>query len=357
MSDRYVTGVGKHTLQMLVGLDAQADLEVTHVQPKSTGEVHASALPLAHVNQVPLRIARNLLSAAWALTGHPALTRWCPNSDWVYCPRELFVAPGRSRYALTVHDTWLLEQEKPGWKNTLKWRWLLGRALRRADLVLTVSEFTAERVKALFGTSESKIRVVGNGATHEFFDPPIGQVADIVPSLAGQSYGIAVGGLTRKKGGDHLLALAEELNQRRPELKLLVVGPVEEPFGPSTWSSNLVHVARGLSDGQLACLVSGAEFACPLSRYEGFGITLVEAMAAGTPVVASDIPPHREVAGKAAILRDPADTVALCEAIDGLLGDPAERDRLCVLGRACAAEYTWDNAVARLYDALKEFSR
>ncbi len=232
----------------------------------------------------------------------------------------------------------------------------MGKALRRADLVLTVSEFTAERVKALFGISESKIRVVGNGATHDFFDAPSGVVADIVPALAGRQYGIAVGGLTRKKGGDHLLALARALEKQQPELKLLVVGPVEEPYGNSVWPSNLVHVARGLSDKQLACLVRGAEFACPLSRYEGFGITLVEAMAAGTPVLASDIPPHREVAGQAAILRDPADTKALCAAIDGLLSDPQERERLRQLGRTCAAEYTWDKAVDRLYSALREVS-
>ncbi len=72
MSDRYLTGVGKHTLQMLAGLDAKPGVQVTHVQPVSTGDADPSAQPLAHVHRASVNIARNLLAAAWALTGYPA---------------------------------------------------------------------------------------------------------------------------------------------------------------------------------------------------------------------------------------------------------------------------------------------
>lgn len=356
LADRYLTGVGQHTLQMLCGLQQLPEVDLLHVRPHASAMREDSAAALSGLPSVELPWSGRTISAAWALVGRPLLNQWCPRADWVYCPRELYPAPGRCRYALTVHDLWPLDRGSVGLKTWLKWRWLLGRALKRANLVLTVSAYTAGRVQHYFGTSSSKIRVVGNGATPDFYCVKPELIFSTAPELAGRTYAITVGGLTHKKGGDYFLALAKVLAQERPELRLLLVGPIDPGFSSQSLPDNVIHLRRGLSGAELARLVAGAAFALSLSRYEGFGITLIEAMAAGTPVVASDIPAHQEVASGAALLIDPTDTKALSCAAGQLLDDNSSADRLRSAGRERARHYTWEKAVGRLYSALAEFS-
>jgi glycosyltransferase involved in cell wall biosynthesis len=118
----------------------------------------------------------------------------------------------------------------------------------------------------------------------------------------------------------------------------------------------LEHIERGGSDEELAQLVARARFSISLARYEGFGITLAEAMAAGTPVIASDIPAHREVAGDAALLVDGDSPTGIDAAIEALLCSESTARDLIERGFERAQQHTWDKAVDRLQAALREFS-
>jgi glycosyltransferase involved in cell wall biosynthesis len=353
LSDRYLTGVGKHAVQMICGLAAREDVSLQLLATRSSGAIEQSARALAALPLTVIGIPRRLLDLLWSSLAWPTVRFWVPQTEWLYCPRELWLPPGRCRYAVTVHDLWPLDNEQPRWRDRLRARWILRRALRRATLILAVSEFTAGRIRARFGPLDDKIRVVGNGAAAAYF-------AAFATGSAGSSsatpYAVSVGGLTCKKGGDRLLALARRWEAQGRDLKLLVVGPVDADLRSHHWPAQLEHVERGGSDEDLARLVAGAAFSISLARYEGFGITLVEAMAAGTAVIASDIPAHREVAGEAALLVDGDDPVAIDAAVENLLGSSERVAALIDRGRVRAQQHTWERSVDRLLAALREFS-
>jgi glycosyltransferase involved in cell wall biosynthesis len=353
LSDRYLTGVGKHAVQMICGLAASEDVSLRLLATRSSGAIDPSARALAALPSTVIGIPRRLLELLWNSLAWPAVRFWAPQTDWLYCPRELWLPPGTCRYAVTVHDLWLLDNEHPRWRDRLRARWVLRRALRRATVILAVSEFTAGRIRQRFGLIEDKIRVVGNGAAEAYF------AAFAARSGGGSStptYAVSVGGLTSKKGGDRLLALARRWEARGRNLKLVVVGPVDTALRSEQWPTNLEHIGRGGSDEELARLVAGAAFSISLARYEGFGITLAEAMAAGTPVIASDIPAHREVAGDAAILVDGDDHAAIDAEVERLLGSSERVAELIERARARAQQHTWEKSVARLLAAVREFS-
>ncbi|MCB1633234.1 MAG: glycosyltransferase family 4 protein [Xanthomonadales bacterium] len=352
LTDRYVTGVGKHAVEMISGLARTDGVTVELLVTSSKGAIDPSATRLKGLPLLSLAMPRRLLELTWWLLRWPRLQRWAPQADWLYCPRELWLPPGRSRYALTVHDLWSLDRPGVRWRDRWRVRRVLRPALRRADLVFTVSEFTAERLQAHFGPLAHKIRVIGNGAARAYFERAAQAVSDV--SAAEPPYLVSVGGLTEKKGGDRLLALAWRLYRRHSPLRLIVVGPVDASSQAARWPPNLEHIPRGGSDSELAELVRGARAALSLSRYEGFGITLVEAMAVGTPVIASDIPAHREVAGDASWLVDGDDSEALDVALAEVIDRRASREERCARAGARAAEYTWEKAVARLLSALRE---
>jgi glycosyltransferase involved in cell wall biosynthesis len=110
-------------------------------------------------------------------------------------------------------------------------------------------------------------------------------------------------------------------------------------------------------DADLPALYTGAElFACP-SLYEGFGLPVVEAMACGAPVVCSDIPVFREVAGDAALRVPPTDAAAMAEGIGRVLGDPALRRDLAGWGLERARRFDWDVAADRTLAVLEAAGR
>lgn len=97
-----------------------------------------------------------------------------------------------------------------------------------------------------------------------------------------------------------------------------------------------------VTDEDLPIMYSGAEAVLYTTLYEGFGLSVLEAMACGTPVVVSDIAPLRELCGDAALYAPPRDYEAFTDQILTVLSDKRERDRLSESGLARAAEYTWE---------------
>ena len=109
-----------------------------------------------------------------------------------------------------------------------------------------------------------------------------------------------------------------------------------------------------VSAGDLPALYSGAlAFAFP-SLYEGFGMPALEAMACGTPVVASNVSSLPEVVGDAGLLVDPTDEDALAGALERIAGDPALRARLRELGLARARLFSWERCAAETLEAIRQ---
>jgi glycosyltransferase involved in cell wall biosynthesis len=355
----YATGVGKHAMQVSTGIAArpgwQASLLLSSDLWKDQGRSGPSAMDALPSLRLPL--PRRALELCWRTLGTPTIDRWLDGADWLYCPKELYVPVRQARYAVTVHDVYRLEPEFRHLHrgSQWRWRWILARALREADLVLAVSGFTRDRLVDLLGVSAEKIRVIGNGVDDGFFDMAQENPSAVSP-FPNQPYVLAVGGVTHKKGGPALLAVAEALSRTAPGLRLVVTGPVAPEYAAAVQAAdNILPLARGFPNSEMQRLVRGASVALLLSEYEGFGIPALEAMAAGVPVVAARRASLPEVIGDAGVLVEPTRPSSVAAIIADLQADSTDRAALMFLGQKRAAEFRWSACVDRVCAALEEF--
>ncbi len=216
------------------------------------------------------------------------------------------------------------------------------RASRVADRIIVPSHNTARDVERVLPASCGKVCVIPDAAD-DFAAGPTGQIPPgLVPLHA--PYVFTMGNTKPHKDLPTLLAAFTTLAESRPDLHLLLAGEGDPAY---LWARLPKHVRSRarftgrVDDAQLRALYSGAAvFAFP-SRYEGFGLPPLEAMALGAPVVAASASSLPEVVGDAALLVRPGDVGAFASAIASVLDDHALRDDLVDRGRARAGELTW----------------
>jgi glycosyltransferase involved in cell wall biosynthesis len=220
--------------------------------------------------------------------------------------------------------------------------------------LLTVSSSSAADIVSDFGVSPDQLHVVPLGVNTELFQPRSNS------REPGRVMAIASAD-TPLKGVATLLKAVARLRVNR-DLELRLVAKVE-PNGPThkliaeLGISDIVHITSGLSDAELAALFASAEVACIPSLYEGFSLPAVEAMASGTPIVASRVGALPEVLGTdgaCAELVPPADVDALTGALGALLDSPEKRRSLGKAGRTRAVNvFSWEAVAAqtvRIYE-------
>jgi glycosyltransferase involved in cell wall biosynthesis len=160
-----------------------------------------------------------------------------------------------------------------------------------------------------------------------------------------------------------LLIEAFALLRRQIDAQLLIVGSrgwLDEPIFAAHARSGVGDAARfvgHLDEEDLAVLYSHAGVFVLPSLYEGFGLPVLEAMAAGAPVLTSSVSSLPEVAGDAALLVDPHDPAAIADGLRRLLGDPALADDLRTRGRARAAEFSWERTASETLALLRSIAR
>ncbi|CAM3066210.1 glycosyltransferase family 4 protein [Skermania piniformis] len=205
--------------------------------------------------------------------------------------------------------------------------------------LITVSGSSADDIVTDFGVKPEQLHTVPLGVDTDLFRP---RSAARVPGRI-----VAVASADKPlKGISHLLTAVAELRHTR-DVDLHLVARLE-PNGPTEkliaelGLADVVTASAGLTDEQLADLLASAEVACIPSLYEGFSLPAVEAMASGTPLVASRAGALPEVVGDAAELVPPGDAAALAAILRRLLGDPARRAELSAAGRRRALDrYSW----------------
>lgn len=329
------TGDETYVTQLLAGL-AETSL---------AGQVeavtrHPDLVP-AGIAAVPLRARSSELRMAWSL---PRLLRR-RRPDLAHF--QYVIPPGwHGRSVVTVHD---LSFERRGdlqpRGDRVLMRALVPPSVRRAAVVLTVSEFSKADLVDCYGTDPDRVVVTPNGVDTIF--TPDG------PRHPGAPYLLFVGALQPRK--NPVLAV-EALAALGGDLRLLLVGPHKSGLadvraavsrlGLDSRVELLGHVTRP----ELAALYRGAECFVFPSSYEGFGLPVLEAMASGTPVVAADGTALPEVAGEAAVLVPLGDPQMLA---DGVAQALADRDRLRAAGLRRAAGFTWPALTERTVAAYE----
>ncbi|HSI98429.1 MAG TPA: glycosyltransferase family 1 protein [Gaiellaceae bacterium] len=275
------------------------------------------------------------LRTAWSGLGKPATERLLGAfdvlhfSDWMFPPQRSGVR------ATTIHD--LVPLHHPEWTtartrsmHTRKYR----NAARTCDVVFVNSAFTGRDVVATLGVAEERVHVA-RPAVKEAFRAD-GPSADL-----GRPYVLTVATLEPRK---NLQTLVEAHRLLDEDLLLAVVGAEgwgEQPLLDDPRIRRLGFV----TDEELAALYRGAAAAVYPSRFEGFGIPVIEAMACGCPVVASSHPSLDEASGDAAVRTEPDDPAAMSAAIERAI---ANRDQLVAAGLEHVRRFSW-RAVGEIF--------
>ncbi|MEZ5295443.1 MAG: glycosyltransferase family 1 protein [Ilumatobacteraceae bacterium] len=336
------TGVGVAAAGTIAALDTRTDVELVPylVSGRSTPRAGHRRLPLPGI----------VASHVWSRTDHPRADRWLDAADLVHGTNYV-VPPTLVPAVVTVYDCWFLRHPDRASPVVRRAGENLRRAVRRGAWVHATSDVTARAVSELLSTD--RIRVVPLGA------PPSRDASTATPvdALRGATFVLAIGTEERRKGLPMLVEAFGLLRERHPDLHLVLAG------APGDDSHAVAAAIEGLDDdrgvvrlGVVAddvkawLLRHAAALAYP-SIDEGFGFPVLEAQAAGTPVVATAVGSIPEIAGSAAVLvHDAARSAAtFADALDGVLGGTG-RLMMIEAGYRNVQRFDWDATAADLID-------
>jgi len=340
------TGIGNYILGSLAGLvEAAGDgHEIVAFAPTSLRGRRAIPEALAGLpvdRRLRVLPFSHRFRMAWSRRGRPPVERFLGAvdvvhfSDWMYPPQA-----GGVR-ATTIHD--LVPLRFPEWV-TARTAEMHGEKYENArttcDVVFVNSEFTAGDVVELLGIPRERIVVARPGLARGF--TPAGKRTDL-----GAPYVLGVGTLEPRKNLARLV----------PAARLLDGGPLLALAGGEGWGAQPelaganVRALGFVADAELPGLYRGADVFVYPSLFEGFGIPIIEAMACGTPVVASAHPSLDEAAGDAAVRVDPEDPAAIAA---GIVEAIERRDELVARGLEHAAGFRWRSVGEALLRGYEE---
>lgn len=347
------TGVGVFARAVLEGLRARPEVEVEAFAISLRGRGRLPAVVPPGVPVVGWPFPARLARRAWLHRDKPTSRTVVGGSHELVHGPNFVVPPGGPGVAevVTVHDLTALHFPELCTPDVLQWPPLLHRAVARGAWVHTVSEAVADEVRDAFPVDPERVVAIANGITPPPA-PSVGTDAAAGRHLAGGArYVLALGTVEPRKDLPSLVAAFDALAADDPDLRLVVAGP-------DGWGAEALTTARDgarhrrrivrlgwVSDPQRLALLRGASVVAYPSRYEGFGLVPLEALAVGTPVVATAVGALPEVLADAAPLVPPSDPDALAAALDHVLTDEPYRSDLLAKGAARAATYRWDTTV------------
>ena len=356
------TGIGRYVSALLGALvqeGAGEDLELRATAFTVRGRRGLAETLPAGMGTVGRPVPARLLRRSWARGGPPPVEWLCGRVDVFHATN--FVLPPRRRAAgvLTVHDLGFLRVPETLSGANLVYRDLVPRGVREAAMTLTPSETVRQELLAEFGLEPGRVAVTPLGVDDSWFTTPGAPPADPATAadpgteeiLRGPEYVLFVGAVEPRKG---LPVLLDALRRCPPGAapRLVLAGPAG--WGPAidTAGAGLDVVRTGfLTDVRLRRLVAGAAAVALPSRYEGFGLPVIEALASGTPVLASDLPVLREVGGEHVRYLPATDPDAWAEALSSVVDRRERHDP--APGIRWARRWTWGRCAEKTADAYR----
>ncbi|MEJ5298647.1 MAG: glycosyltransferase family 1 protein [Armatimonadota bacterium] len=351
-----IGGIARHTTELLAALG--------RVGPENEYLVYTNRprvvlpQPGASVRRGPARIGRVL----WEQVVVAAQLRR-DRPDVYHSPDFTLPLAADPPMIVTVHDLIYLKQPQgTSWRAAALYRLLTGASVRKARRVLTVSRHAAWEVRTAFGLREEQVTVVPSGVSETLrrlaAQLPQGKGGET--SEAPRPYILYAGLLTARKGVLTLLDAFEHLRESGWAGYLVLTGlqgsdyaTVAKKIASSAYGEDIV-LKGAVDDATLARLYASASVFCLPSFHEGFGLTVLEAMTFGCPVVASDCSALPEAVGDCGLLASPGDPNALADALRKVLDNEDVAASLRERGRQRAGEFTWDGSARRTLEVYQE---
>ena len=281
-----------------------------------------------------------------------------PQREVTYSPSLFAPLTEHGQHIVTIHDAVPWTHPETLTARGARWHRAMGeRARRFADIIVVPTNAVASRLSTFLSLGD-RIRVIGGAPTPDLIVPVDAEDRRSAMGLP-DVYLTFVGTLEPRKGLEQLLIALATIEG----LSLVVIGPqgwggvsVNDLVTRTGIAPHRVHALGRLGDADLAAVLSATRGLVVPSIEEGFGLPVLEAMSLGVPVVHSTAEALREVAGQSAIAVDihgRNGTIKLAEALTGLDDATLRRD-LASLGKARAAQFSWDASAARLASVFEE---
>lgn len=306
--------------------------------------------------------------------------KWPPKYLWTQirlwwelfvCPPDFFLVPAhtipflplrkKTKVIVTVHDVGFKRFPELYKKIQVVYHDLTMRRIRkRADTIITDSEFSKREIVELYGIEPERIRVIYLGYDREKFKKnDVESSAALLKYKIDKPYILYLGRIEKKKNVANMIHAFALSKDKYPDLKLVLAGGSGFDFDAIKQiiiDLKLEHeiiIPGYIQEIDLPQVIASAEVFLFPTFYEGFGLPIIQAMACQTPVVTSDSDPHKEVAGDAALLADPKTPQAIADKINVVLGDNNLRQDLVQRGLKRADEFSWSKTAESILALIK----
>ncbi|WP_051666082.1 glycosyltransferase family 1 protein [Pedobacter sp. R20-19] len=258
---------------------------------------------------------------------------------------------------VVLHD--IVTIDHPEWFNkkfTSWYNFLLPKLANNAKHILTISDFTKDRIIKKLRISESKISVVHNGVDHSFLSHQDKKV-----DLPYQRYILALGSIEPRKNLIRLVQAWNNIKDKLPsDIGLVIAGKQGNSliFNNVEFGEKMenVHFTGYVEENEMAALYANALCFCYLSSYEGFGLPPLEAMACGCPVIVGNQTSLPEVVGNAGIQVDPFSIIEIENAILNYVNNDSLIKKYSDLGLTHSRNFNWDITAEKTWKLLKKMS-
>lgn len=298
------------------------------------------------VKVMPFPIFWTQVRMSWEMLRHPVDVLMIPASALpIIHPRNSVV---------TIHDlAWKFYPLTFTWFNRNFLEWSTRFAVKFVAKIIAVSEATKKDLIKFYRVDEKKIKVVHHG-----FEIVNQSISQLVNQQIPAQYILFLSTLQPRKNLEGLIEAFKELKKENPELphKLVVVGKPGWKFDGILKKmgeyKDLVIYLNHVSDNDRLEILSRASLLALPSFYEGFGMQILEAFAAGVPVATSNISSMPEVAGEAAVYFDPKNIGEIKNAIKNILLDKSLADDLVIKGKARLKNFSWEKCARETLEVL-----
>jgi glycosyltransferase involved in cell wall biosynthesis len=346
------TGVGKHSIGMIKSLCKNK--EVNLILFGSYEVLNNPFFLFKSLKFYSLPYKTRFLELSWKVINWPKIDNYIPNVDAIYVPGEELVSSQKYNIFFTIHDTYnFLQNPKNLRKLMLKHSYRL--YLKKVCNILTVSHFSKKKISELFLQPKNKITVLGNSVG---FDDENLKLIKKNNKKIFEKY-ITIGGpLNEKKGGEHIINLCSYIESKDKDINIYIIGGIDKVFIDVFKNAELKRTKifghAELSEVKIIELLYNSICYLQLSNVEGFGITVIEAMHLGTPVIINEIPSLIENTNGSAICCNNKNIAFIAEEINKFKNDKDYRDKIVNLGYRNASKYTWDRFSKILISLIKK---